>query len=60
MSNDETPHPLLSLARKKLHRWDLSLECSGAHSWIQTTAQRKRYWLILPSANGEIDFEPLD
>jgi len=53
------PHPILVLARKALHRWDLSLECSGEQSWVQTTGTKKKIWLILQNG-GEVKFEPLD
>lgn len=57
-SEPEAP-PLLTLARRALRRWDLTLECSGTHSWIQTTSARKKVWLILEH-EGQTTFEPLD
>ena len=54
------PHPLLVAARKALRRWDLSLECSGLQSWIETTGSRKRLWLIIPGVDGTTTFEEID
>jgi hypothetical protein len=56
---EEPPHPVLTLARKALRRWDLSFECSGQQSWIQTTGTKRRVWLILQTGD-EVTFEPLD
>lgn len=51
--------PMLALARKVLGRWDLSLECSGQQSWIESTGARKQVWLIL-KIDDKVKFEALD
>lgn len=56
---EEPPHRDLIFARTHLKRWDLERVCSGLQSWIQTTGQQKRIWLILQDGD-EVKFEPLD
>ena len=53
------PDPMLTLARKRLQRWDIAWECSGQQQWIETTGTKKTIWLILQTGD-EVRFEPLD
>ncbi len=56
---EDEPHPLLVLARKHLRRWDIERVNTGCHSWIQTTGQQRRVWIILPDAEGNTTFEEI-
>lgn len=56
---EQPAHPMLVLARKHLKRWDLSFECTGLHSWVQTTGSKKRVWLILSDAEENTNFEEI-
>ena len=58
MSEPE-PSPVLTLARKQLRRYDISLECAGQQTWLETSSPQKRVWIIIHGEDGAISFEEI-